>query len=180
MFSNRIQNGIELKPREKYYYAGELFVLGEIDECIRVLEQFETKNYSGSYENKRTQDYLGKCYQYKKDFIKAKEHFLRYGAYENFNRAAIYNIADCCFDAGEYKQAIFYYSIVVNAEFTNDNLTKINDNKLIIDSCIQLCVCYYRIKDLRKSIYYNNIALKLDPKNTSANSNAEFFKKFKK
>lgn len=176
----KLEKERELYPREMYYYGGELFVLGEIDECIRVLEQFETKNYSGSYENKRTQDYLGRCYQYKKDFVKAKEHFLRYGAYENFNRAAVYNIADCCFDAGEYKQAIFYYSIVVNAEFTNDNLTKINDNKLIIDSCIQLCVCYYKIKDLQKSIYYNNLALKLDPKNTSANSNAEFFKKFKK
>ena len=113
---------------------------------------------------------MGRCYQYKKDFVKAKEHFLRYGVYENFNRAAIYNIANCCFDAGEYKQAIFYYSIVVNAEFTNDNLTKINDNKLIIDSCIQLCVCYYRIKDLQKSIFYNKLALKIDPKNTSANN----------
>ena len=76
----KIEQHRELYPRELYYYGGELFVLGQIDKCLEVLRKFETTDYPGIYENKRTQDYLAKCYLKKGDCTKAKEHFLRYGA----------------------------------------------------------------------------------------------------
>lgn len=173
----KIEQHRELYPRELYYYGGELFVLGQIDKCLEVLKKFETTDYPGIYENKRTQDYIAKCYIKKGDCAKAKEHFLRYGAYDAFNRDVIYNIADCCFRMNDIEQAIFYYTIVTNIEFANNNLTKIDDESIIENSYLQLCVCYYRLGKVKESIEANNKALKLNPNNLNALANQKFFEK---
>ena len=109
--------------------------------------------------------------------MKAKEHFLRYGAYDAFNRDVIYNIADCCFKMNDIEQAIFYYTIVTNIEFVNNNLTKIDDKSIIENSYLQLCVCYHRIGKINESIEANNEVLKLNPNNQNALINKKFFEK---
>ena len=97
-FEERMEKGFELLPREKYYYGGECFVFGQYDKCINILESFVKDNYNGVYENKRTRDYLGKCYKIKKNYYKSLENYLQYMRYDKPTHNVIFEIADCCYN----------------------------------------------------------------------------------
>lgn len=174
MFSNRIQNGIELKPREKYYYAGELFVLGRYDEAISILLDFEKDNYEGSYENKRAQDYLAKGYFYKQDYFNALEHYLKYLKYDMPTAEILYSIATCYVLLKRNKEAIFWYEIVIDDNYPKNNLTIEDSKRFKIKAGLQLCMLYYKI-DINKSLKMNNYVLSLDPTNQIALGNLKFF-----
>lgn len=174
MFEKRIQDGIKLKPREKYYFAGELFVLNRIDEAMEILLDFEKDNYYGTYENKRAQDYLAKGYLSKGDYKNALEHFLKCLVFDKPSVEINYNIANCYFNLDRIDEAIFWYNINAEDKYPRNNLSSTNNNCLV-NSFLQLCVCYFKKGDIEKAKISNEEALKLEPTNTNAINNFNFF-----
>lgn len=179
-FEHKMKNGYKMLPREKYYYGGECYVFGYIDKCINILEDFVKDNYHGIYENKRTRDYLGKSYMIKKDYDKALYYYLQYMKFDQPNENIIRSIGECCMKLGRINEAIFWYEIVANMDFPIDNSTTINRKSDIITACLQLCIIYYKLKNIEKSEYYNNKILKIDPNNSAALYNNNFFNSLKK
>ena len=178
-FEYKMEHGYKLLPREKYYYGGECFVFGQIDKCINVLEDFVKDEYKGVYENKRTRDYLGKCYMIKKDYMKSLDNYLQYMRFDKPTVNTIKNIGDCCYKLGRISEAIFWYEIVVNDTFPLDYSTIVDTTNDKTASCLQLCICYYKFGNVEKSIYYNNKALEISPNNNSALYNKKYFDSLK-
>lgn len=174
-FEERMEKGFKLLPREKYYYGGECFVFGQYDKCINILESFVEDNYNGIYENKRTRDYLGKCYKIKKNYYKSLENYLQYMKYDKPTHNVIFEIADCCYNLNRIEESIFYYKIVVDNNFPIDNTTKIDPTSTIIKSCLQLCVLLFKQGNISESIKYNEIAYKLDSNNKLVLYNKKYF-----
>ena len=175
-----MEKGFKLLPREKYYYGGECFVFGQYDKCINILESFVEDNYNGIYENKRTRDYLGKCYKIKKNYYKSLENYLQYMKYDKPTHNVIFEIADCCLNLNRIEEALFYYKMVVNGDFPIDKLTKVDPTEVIVKSCLQLCVLLFKQGKIEESIKYNEIAYSLRPNNNLVIHNKKYFESLNK
>lgn len=186
-FEKKIEMGHQLNTREKFFYGGELVVSGYIDKGIEMLESFVLSlDYCNCHELCRAYNYLGDCYKYKNNYTKAIYNYLCQIAYDEPNMTTYFKIAECYKELKEYRNALFYYTSIISLDFRKEKFITGSqydienyDNYVIsikINSLLSMCVLYYKLGDIKNSIISNDKVLILDPENSSALYNKNFFK----
>ena len=188
-FEKKISMGHNLISREKYYFGGELVVFNYIDRAIEILESFVSdKDYDNKYELSRGYNYLGYCYKKKEEYEKSIINYFCQIACNEPDMNTYYEIADSFYTIKDYKNAIFYYNLVINMDFPKEKFinnseydinNKVNFiNKLKVNSYFALCLIYFNLNELEKSIFCNNKILEIEPNNENALYNKNFFEQY--
>lgn len=168
-YEQRLADGYELLPHEKYFYGGELFMSKDYEKCITVLEDFLTAPSDNAFEITRSYDFLRTCYKMTNQLDLAITATLRSFTTTIPKADVCYALAQLFMEKKSVLQAIFWYELIVKMPL--EGKTK----DLRIATYLQLCVCYYEAHQVERSMWANDQVLLLDPKNASALHNQTVF-----
>ncbi len=175
IFENMIENGKELDPRQQFYYARELYYNERYEEAIDIFNKFLDSG-QGWIENciNACQD-LSYCYYAIGDNKKALNACFRSFEFDEPRAEICCDIGKYFLDREQYNQAIFWYELALTR--------KVNESSggFILLDCynftpyIQLCLCYFRIGDIKKSKEYNDKATSIKPNDPVVVYNNKYF-----
>lgn len=179
IFRSMIKQGKKMSPRNKYYYAKELYYNGLYDEALpELLGVIERKE---NWFEEVLQAAIAVCeiYKSRKDYTN-----LRKTCYDTFSLVGIpraeftYRIADSFFIQGDIKTATFWYEVAANTEIPKD-AGYVNEEYYNFLPHLQLSVCYFELGDVERSEEENEKAAKVNPNHSSVIFNRKFFAKRK-
>jgi len=176
IFNKMLESGIELDSRQQFYYARELYYNGLYEKAIKEFYLFIARNDCW-IENRITacQD-LSCCYRHLKDTDMSLKSLLMTLEYDQPRAEICCDIGRHFFDQKLYKIAVFWYELALTRKYDefSGGFKKIDCYGYI--PYLQLCICYYRIGDIKKSIEYNELAARIKPNDSKVKYNREFFK----
>lgn len=180
IFENMIANGKELDPRQQFYYARELYYNERYEDAIKTFNNFLDSG-KGWVENciNACQD-LSYCYYAIGDSNKAINACFKSFEFDEPRAEICCDIGEYFLEREKYNQAIFWYKLALTR--------KINETSggFILSDCynfipyIQLCLCYFRIGDIKKSKEYNDKAASIKPNDSSVIYNKNYFDSIEK
>ena len=177
IFRSMIKNNKKMTPRNKYYYAKELYYNGLYSEALpELLGVIERKE---NWFEEILQAAIAVCeiYKFKRNYKKVRETCFNTFNFVSIPRAEFtYRIADSYFIENDIKSAIYWYEIAANTEIPK-NAGYINEEYYNFLPNLQLAVCYYKIGKIEKSIEHNDLAAKVNPNHSSVIYNKKFFDK---
>lgn len=177
IFENMIKNGVLLDARQKFYYARELFYHKQYEKSLEVYQDFLQDKEAWKENAISACIDMAKIYQ-----ILGNENKRRASLFQSF----VYDIprAEVCCELGQYFLQNNQYQIAIY--WYEEALTKKLDYQsggFYLKDCyhfiphIQLCVCYDKLKDYKKAMYYNELANQDKPNNEFYKKNKEYFSK---
>ena len=175
IYQKNINLGNELSDRDLYYYGKELYYNCMLDEAIEILGVFITKD---AWEEEIVDALckIGECYLYKKERAKARKYLYKTFEYIEPRGEILYNIANSFEEEKRYKQAIYWYEIILNLPIPKDCHQCINLGCWRFKPHLNLCACYFEINDLSKSYYHHKKCQEINPLDECVIYNEEYFK----
>ena len=175
IYEKQAAEGGAMQPRDVFYYGRELYYHKKYGRAIETLSSF-LADEKGWVENKlEACKLLSLCYSETGDTDKALEALFDSFKYDA-PRAEICCAAGNLFmNKSDYNKAIFWYELALTLP-KNEQNGGFNE----LDSygylpCIQLCVCYDKLKDYKKAEDYNLKAGKFRPKSEAYLHNIKYF-----
>lgn len=176
IYQKILSKNIKLSPRQQFYFARELLFNNKIEDAIIEFEKFLT-NKDGWIENKIEACLdLSKCYVFKSEYEKALNVLFSSFILSLPRGEILYEIGNVLTYQCKYSQAVFWYKLARTVK------PNIESGAFVLNDCydflpaLQLCVCYYKLGDLKMAKYYHDLAKKIYPKDQSVLHNEEFFK----
>ena len=176
IFNKMIEKNIQLDARQTFYYARELYYNKEYEKSITEYNKF-LNGEDGWIENKITA-----CLDlYNLYNLLGKEDM----AFESLIKALKYDIprAEFCCAMGNYflqknliDIAIYWFLQAKEQKYDISKGGFFNKDAYDYIPYISLCVCYYKLKDYKKSKEYNNLAGQVKPDSEAYLYNVQFFK----
>jgi len=180
IFKKMIAEGKKLSDRNKFYYARELFLNGEINDAVICYNQFlDTSGGLSSNYMDASMDLAG-CYRILNDDSNVLKALLR--SFEHGSpRAEI-----CCHlgfyykEKKDYRNAIFWYKTATDIQKPSNEWGSYLHNFYDFVPNMELSSCYYHIGDVDMAIRYNDIAFTFNPDDPMVKQNIEFLNSIKK
>lgn len=175
IFENMIADGKELDPRQQFYYARELYYNKRYEDAINTFNNFLDSG-KGWVENciNACQD-LSYCYYAIGESKKALNACFRSFEFDEPRAEVCCSIGNYFLDAGLYNLAIYWYEVALSRSSKDKEYGFINYECYGYLPAIQLCVCYFKLGNREKSIYYNELASKFKPNDTFVKYNKNYF-----
>lgn len=170
----RIEN-ITFSPRERYYYARELFYNGFTTDAA---EEFKAYlNMPGGFSANK----IDACVMLAKCFIASGEVDSALAAAFNSFMFGLPTGEACCeiggifFGKGDYASAAYWYERALRAKPDTASGAFVNSEYYGFTPLVWLSVCYDRLGETKKAFRYHLRAKKLRPDNQSIIHNSAYF-----
>lgn len=178
IFKRKEKEGVLFSPREMFYYARELYYHQFYDEAITEFKKFLNTGQGWRENNISACQFLGYCYYEMGNMQEAVTSLLKSLCYD-VPRAEI-----CC-DLGKYfyelkcyEQAIFWYSMALSCKRNDESGAFITPDCYDYIPYMQLCLCYDSLGDHKTAQFYNELAGKTKPLDSSYLHNKRYFEQF--
>lgn len=175
IYNRMLSEGIPFSTRSKLYYARELKDVGLIKDSIAAYEAFFDCPDGWSEDCISACLELSWCYGQVQDSHNMLASLFRSFQYDKPRPEISCKIGDYHLTKSAYATAAFWYDLALNYEDTSYGGFVYEDYRGYIPA-LQLCVCWYALGDLKKSMQYNAIAGKIKPEDVSVQYNNEFFR----
>lgn len=175
IFNKMITEGLELDPRQQFYYSRELYYNGQYQKAIENFNQF-LDSKQGWIENCISACIdLSDCYQKINQPHNALLALLKSFEFDKPRPEICCKLGNHFLENNSIEIAIFWYELAIS----NPSDMK-NGGFHHTDYCgyipyIQLCVCYDKLGNTEKAIFYNNKAGKLKPNDKAFLYNQNYF-----
>lgn len=178
IFEKMIKDNEILDSRQKFYYAREVYYSGDYNKAIEKFNDFLASDEKWVENTISALLDLSTCYNKIGD--KKNEISTLFKSFEYSTPRS----QTCCYIGNFFlrdekiEQAIYWYklALTITPDLKSGGFFELDYFNFI--PYIQLCVCYYKLGDIKKSIEYNELAGKIKPKNKSYLANKEFFKNY--
>lgn len=179
IYQKLLEQNKKLSARQKFYYARELMFNNLTDDAIKAFDEF-LNDKTGWIENKiEACKNMAECFVKKNDFENAKRALFFSFGYDLPRAEIVCEIGNIFLQEKNYINAIFWYKSALSCKAELKNGAFVQKDYYDFFPYLQLCVCYFHIKDITASKYYNNLAAKLKPNHPSVKLNNNFFKNLK-
>ena len=165
-------------PRQQFYYSRELYFNNKIKKAIINFKKF-LKMKNAFIENKIEACLnLSNCYLILGDKLKAKQTLINSFLFDTPRSEILCTLAYILKSEGNYNDAVYYFNLATK------NTPKINNGAFIQKEYynyipyIEMCVCYYNLKNYEKAYYFNELALKFKPNDKSCLSNKKLLESY--
>lgn len=178
IFQKMIAEGQQLDPRQKYYYARELYYNGMYESAIQAFTEFLDEGQGWVENNISACKDLAVCHYLMNDCKAALSSLFRSFEFDKPRAEICCDIGKHFLDRAQYHTAIFWYEIAANSEMNTQN------GGFCLTDCygyvpnMQLCVCYDRLGDYKKANEHNEKAGQIKPTDRGYLYNKEYFKPF--
>lgn len=175
IYENMVKNKIELKPRQLFYFARELYYNNKLNKAICYFKKFlkTTNGYKENYIEACLN--LNKCYQLKNDLKNAKQVLFNSFMFDTPRSEILCDLGNIYYLEQKYSQAIYYYNLALQ------NNKELRNGGFVLEDCynfipyIQLCVCYYKLGEFSKAKKYHLLAKQLKPNSPTILNNNKVF-----
>lgn len=177
IFETMLQQGKELDPRQKYYYARELYYNGKYEEAIVQFEKFLLEN-RGWIENtiSACKD-LSVCYKLIGQESLVLQTLLRSFSYDTPRAEICCELGKYFMDRQQYKIAIYWYEVATTLKMDIESGGFFLADNYGYTPYMQICVCYDKLGNYEKAFAYNELAGKIKPNDPAYLYNQKYFLK---
>lgn len=174
IYRSAVNSGVTLDPREKYYYARELFFNGLYVEAAATLEEFLLGE--GFYVNKTDACVLlYKCYKQTGALDKAVASALKSFSFGPPTGEACCAVGEWYFERSDYRSAAFWYECATRIKPNINSGAFIDSDSYGFVPLVWLSVCYDRLGEKQKAYGYHRRAQRLRPDHPSVIANSLYF-----
>lgn len=178
IFEKMIEENEKLDTRQKFYYAREIYYSGNYIKAIEKFNEFLKEDDKWIENTISALLDLSICYNKINDSKNEINTLFKSFEYD------IPRSQTCCY-IGNYflrnnkiEQAIYWYKLAPTLTPNLESGGFYETDYFNFIPYIQLCVCYYKLGDIKNSIKYNDMAGKFKPNDSSYLTNKEFFKNY--
>ena len=175
IFEKMVAEGVELDPRQQYYYGRELMYNGRYRDSIKILEAF-LEGGQGWIENcVGACGDIARCWYALGEERKALYSLLRSMEYDEPRAEFCCDLGSHFYDRGDYHTAIFWYELATTRTPKGENGGFEQPDCYGYRPFLQLCVCYDRLGEHEKAALYNEKAGILKPDDPAVAFNRSYF-----
>ena len=173
IYERMVREGEILGPRETYYYGRELYDHGRWRKAGRMLREF-LKMPSGWEEDKKEAcRLLAVCYYKQGHREKGLHSLLRGLAYGAPRPELCCDLGGWFLEEQMWETAVYWYEQALQAPRPEKGFCRENSRGYL--PCLQLCVCWYRLGNYDKALYYHKEAGRWNPRGKEYLRNVPFF-----
>ena len=176
IYQAQLDAGKKLEPRQQFYYGRELYYHQRWEDALEVFEQF-LKEGRGWVENNI--DACCLCAYCQKELGHAQEELavlLRTFAYDQPRAEVCCEIGRWFFQKENYRQAAYWYTLALTCTRDDQRGSFVSLDCYGYLPCIQLCVCYSHLGNLKIAITFNELAAAYKPVSPAVCYNREVFR----
>ncbi|WP_066051349.1 glycosyltransferase [Robertmurraya korlensis] len=174
IYDNRLKKGEVFTPRDLYYYANELRDHQKYRKAIRYYDKFLATKKGWVEDEIRACINRADCYQSLGENENEMASLLQSLKYDSPRAEFCCKMGDYFMEKREYETATFWYDCAINNKKTDTGGFQ-NPDYWTWYPHLQLCVCYWELKDLEKSYEHNEKAGEYRPDHPSVLSNRTLF-----
>lgn len=175
IYEKQLEQGIELEPRQQFYYGRELYYHQRYEEALRVFEQFLDEGRGWVENNIDACCHCAYCCERMEQPEKALQSFLRSFAYDRPRAEVCCELGRWFFQRDNMPLAIYWYSLAMTCIRDDSRGGFVSPDCYGYLPCIQLCVCYSRLGDLERAEQMNELAASFKPDAAAVLHNRAFF-----
>lgn len=175
IYQNHLNRGVQLSPREMYYYARELYYHKEYNLAITQFIKFLDMPLAWTENKISACQFIAYCYSELDDQHKAIVSLFNSFCFDTPRAEICCDLGKYFFEMKNYYQAIYWYKIASKTPRSDNNGAFIQPDCYDFLPYLQLCLCYFQLGDIEKSYYYNELAGKVKPLHDSYIYNRKFF-----
>lgn len=168
-------HGERFSPRDKYYYARELFFAGLYENAERELIEFLSDGKGSFANNADACIILSRCNKKRGDIVRAKDAAIAALEYGVPSGEICCEIASCFFEQGEYGSAAYWYELALKAGADKKSGAFVNGECCGFIPLVWLSVCYDRLGETKKAFRYHKKAMRIRPDDPSIAANSAYF-----
>lgn len=175
IFQQMLEQGKTLGPRQKFYYARELFYNAMYAQAVEQFQEFLGEGKGWIENNISACKDLAACYYQLGDDASALETLFKSLSYDQPRAEICCDIGNHFFSRNRYDIAIFWYETALNRKMDSQS------GAFVLIDCygyipyIQLCVCYDKLGNHKKAYEMNEAAGEIKPKNEAYLFNKKYF-----
>lgn len=175
IYEKRLAAGLEMEPRERFYYARELFYHKSYARAIEEFEKFLAMPDSWLENRLEAGRMEALCYELLGRPGEAMQALLK-GLAEDSPRAE-----SCCeigrhfMERKNYRAAAFWYETAAAREPSTRGGAFINRDCYDYIPYVQLSVCYYWLGEKELALKYHSLARELKPEDAAIKHNEQIF-----
>lgn len=178
IYEKLLKNKAKFSPRQQFYYSRELFYNNKIKKAILNFNKF-LKMKNAFIENKiEACRNLSKCYQIIGEKEKAK--LVLFTSF-NFDLPRAETLCDLGYlykNEKDYIKAIYYFELATKININYQSGAFVQTEYYNYIPYLELCVCYFNLKEYKKAYYYNSLAKDLKPFDQIPKNNDIYLKQF--
>ena len=179
IYESQLARGVELGPRQQFYYGRELYYHQRYEEAIQVFEGFLDEGQGWVENNIDACCHCAYCYERTNRPELALQSLLRSFAYDRPRAEVCCELGRWFFQRERISQATYWYSLALTCARDDSRGGFVSPDCYGYLPCIQLCVCYSRLGDLERAEQMNELAASFKPDSASVLHNRDFFQSLK-
>ena len=169
-----------MQPRDTFYYGRELYYHRKYERAIKTLSEF-LENKNGWIENNiEACKILSFCYSETNRTDKALKALFSSFAYDSPRAETCCQIGNLFIKQNKYENAIFWFELALTIPKQEAKGAFVDLDSYGYLPCIQLCVCYDKIKQHAKAEEYNLKAGAYRPSSEAYLQNLKYFESLHK
>lgn len=175
IYEDRMARGIPLGPRERFYYARELYDHQRYEDAEAAFAGFLASGEGWVENNIEASRFLAYC-AYALDRPEAAlRALLGSFVYDDPRAETCCDLGRHFLDRGAYRRAAFWYELALTRERDDTSGGFVRPDCYGYLPCIQLCVCYDRLGEKEKAEAYNLRAGQYKPEDPAYQYNLMYF-----
>lgn len=175
IFEKMISEHKILSPREKFYYARELYYHKQFNKAISVFNDFLNSDKAWTENKIDACRILADCYIAENDAKSAMSVLSRSLTYDSPRAEICCKLAEILVNSGKYNEAAFWYETALSLTPNPQSGGFVLPDCYGFIPAVWLCVCYDRMGNYEKSYQFNELALSFKPNSEAALSNKRYF-----
>ena len=172
IYEKQRERGVELDPRQQFYYGRELYYHQRYEEAVRVLERFLDEGRGWVENNIDACCQCAYCYE---RLDRPEQALLRSFAYDRPRAEVCCELGRWFFQREELSLAAYWYTLALTCARDDRRGGFVSPDCYGYLPCIQLCVCYSRLGDLERAAQMNELAASFKPDADAVLHNRAFF-----
>lgn len=178
IYEEKLKKKEDFSPRDLFYYANELYDHKRYAEAIDYYNMFLDTNKGWIEDIIYSLGKLADCYDALGDILKRNEVIYKSFEYDIPRPEFCCRLGYKFLQENKLKQAIFWYELATKVEKPKQGF--VNEACSTYLPHLQLCICYYKLGDIKKSYEHNEIARKYVPNNPMIIQNKAFLESIMK
>ena len=175
IYEKQLMSGEILNSRDKFYFGRELYYHKKYDRAIKILSDF-LEDSNGWLENKiEACKILSYCCSETENNDKALMALFHSFIYDSPRAETCCIIGNIFMRKEQYANAIYWFETALTISPNQNNGSFIDLDAYGYLPCIQLCVCYDKLKNHTKAEEYNDKAGKFRPNSPAYLQNLKYF-----
>lgn len=175
IYEEQLRTGGDFCARDVFYFARELYYHKKYDRAIQMLSSFLKREDAWAENKIEACRILSYCHSESGDREAALSALFTSFLYDSPRAEVCCDIGNLFLSLNEYKKAVYWFQCALRAERHMESGAFVDRNAYGYLPCIQLAVCYDRLKDYRAAEKYNELAGGYRPKAPAYLANLKYF-----